>query len=432
MILSCVRVFSTEPAGRFPALTHLRDQEGVQSEVLMFFVRMLYAEIKERLSALTLSAASGRLTERELDEAVELVVEDPGDGPPESIGFRWIEEHFAEFTKVVNDAPAFMWRHLENRYFAALAVLHVELLKLLPEAERPRYIGESLKRHGAWNMTFIEAGLAAGIPRETLAQVLLDALTAAVQGQKGCVSLVGDFLDYGYGDIDWSVLDDAQFVQAVRICMSNAPGRVLDSHEAIGSRIKGDALKAIMIEAADQLDCVWNLDALRLLPVETRVALARRLKTVRFDDARTALFLTELILAKGLDFFGEVAPLLEQIDAAFLYRNVFPLLVQAKGKGGMERITADHLETSFGERCGDAGYLFGNIEEGTYTDRRTGREKHQFQVRVGSVIYVQDRHQHRYIPQVGDRVLFRPSKDSWLTPNVCAVMFYPARYGGEA
>lgn len=69
------------------------------------------------------------------------------------------------------------------------------------------------------------------------------------------------------------------------------------------------------------------------------------------------------------------------------------------------------------------GYVFGDIEEGSYV--RRGQTLRQMQVRVGQKTYVQDRNQHRYSPRKGDRVLYRAASGRQLTPNVTSVLFIP-------
>lgn len=420
----------------------------------MNVIRLSYEEMHQHRERLTLAATEGTLTETMLHEAVQLVVEGPrSDGPPESIGCQWICTHIAEFKQVVKDPVAFMWQHLGNSYFAPLVVLHAELLQLLPEVGRASYVREAIMRHGAWNMGWIKASLEAGVPQGELAEIVLDRLMATTV-KEGCVNFLSDFLRYGCGHVErmnslgsegdrrrwlleestpWSVLDTGQFADAIHICVAKAPAEVLAQYDRIQLRLDDETLQRVMTMAAYKIDHVCCPAVLRTLPIDDRLALVRRIKTVDVHaQVVTAQFLVEVILIRGITLYEEVLPVFQQMNAAAVYRNIYSMLVDAEKKGGQQKIIADDLERLLADWCRAEGYYFGVIEESTYTNPRTKQSQQQKGVQNGGITYVQDRMQHRYFPKVGEAVLYKPSQGHRLTPWVTSVMFYPACHGGEA
>jgi hypothetical protein len=107
-----------------------------------------------------------------------------------------------------------------------------------------------------------------------------------------------------------------------------------------------------------------------------------------------------------------------KVNPATIYRYAWKTLEESPNQA-----VAKFLLEQFTERVVAAGYHFGTIQavprtEGDYTYL-------QRQVSEGGTRYIQDRHQHGYIPTSGEVVLFR-LEGVRLTTTVVAVRFIPA------
>jgi hypothetical protein len=382
-----------------------------------------YEEIRQYHATLTERAKNGTLTEQQLDDAVGTVVDMPDDYS-RSVGFYWIKKNIDAFCQAVDDVPAFLWRHVGNHYFGVLVVLRAELLELLPEPDRARYIRTSVMQHGTRNTGWVFAAKKVGVTNEQLAEIVLDRLRTTVV-QANSANFLDEFLQYGY-EHEWAVLTDEQLETALMICALKSPVNVLTKWSDIWARLGDEQSRAIMIVAADQIDQVHHLRVLRQLPIETQRSLLRRIDQVDMNlRSATAKFIVEVALELGVDFYHEMQSVIKQIDPANFLSTVYATLQASKGKGGTQKENAEAIERFVLQRCDDEGYLIGTVIRGTYFDRNSQQERRQLKVQVGRYTYVENRNgsHRRYFPKEGDVVIFHPTNGRQLTPSVTAVHF---------
>lgn len=403
---------------------------------------MSSAQFVAHQTQLSSAAEQGTLTEQMLQKAVDLVV-DYREYLPESVGFHWIRLNMDLFRAIVPDPYRFMLAQLGSYYFSELAILYLDFLLLVPEGERSTYIREVIMRHGALNNAWVKAATAAGIPRSEVRRIIIDRLKAT-EVRPGGANFVSDFVKYGLGQVSggyanyrleentpWSVMTDAELVEALLVCAQKSPEEVLGNEHQVRLRLDPTLAEQVSSAAVDHLLFPCCPDILARQPAEKLFALARRMKTIPEYERSQALaskFIIGLVLRPegGRKFYREMSPILDQIGASTLYRHTWNLINEANRDGRFGWLVRD-----LRERLAEAGYVIGIVSVGSYTDRRTGRNRIQLQVTHGDRIYVQER-SHRYSPQKGDEVIYKPASGRNLTPRVIAVSFYPARRGDDS
>lgn len=415
------------------------------------------------MAALTSAAEDQTLTAEQLAGAVWIYF-DERESWGWSIGLSWIKDHYAAFRAVVQDVEAFF-----RDRFAAIGpvenILGIPELMADPSVDRSALVRDLYVSQGSYGTRWVSDALRFGVGRDTLRQAIRKHLerVPAIDEQDNSYTTFHDFLRHGIGDATvtmsydrqmrmsadellrelpadarekyaldpdtpWGVFDDVEFLEVMLLCAFKAPALTLQSRRRLILRLQPEQVQEICLQAAENLTSVGgqSLGDLRLLPLEDRLDLARRLKIKPGSHASedTARFLIDLIVQLGnplgRKFYDEVGPTLDQIGAMTLWhtwRKQYEV-------GGQQHMS--WLDEELKRRLMVDGYAFGTIEEGIYRDRH-GRSNKQWRVRVGNTIYVQDRSQHRYFPRAGDRVLFRPGSGARLTPHVVAVMFYPTQ-----
>lgn len=380
-------------------------------------------EVREGLNA---AAKAGTLTPEMLTEAL-YTIEDGGPGCiPDSIGAMWILEHPAEFAQAVGDVHAFLEANMDMGYdFIARVLQCITLLKYVPEAAREDFICRAFAKRGHIGRYFVRAMYELGFSREFIADLIILRLRAITPENLKCANTLDDFLGYagaehheGSANAPWLVLGD-RLMEALRICAEKSPARTLKDSSAFGLWLSPEEVKEIRVAAANRLENLAGpANVLMSLPVDTLLALIRRTKKVSGDDSNAAVVLAKLAMLQEEGFMAEIRPLLDQFYVFVLYRAV-----QLVAKECLSPALCAPLTAECERRLLAAGYLYGRIEEGTFLDRKSGRQRRQMQVKAGGMTYVPDRSSHRYFPQVGDQVVFKPGRA--LTPKVTAVIFVP-------
>lgn len=389
------------------------------------------------IESLTAAAAKGALTVNEIDKVVRTYYDDR-DYIDESIGTTWICQNPGLFQGSVPDALAFFRAHLETPHCTELLLLRSEILRLVPESERLAFIREAYLKNGARNYGWIDAALEAGVPREAVADLLLEKLRAATADRDqeyNYATAARDFIEYGNGDSyrnpPWSMLDDARFLEAVRICAEKTPRTVFSRLEKIRRRLDEATITALRLEAAKRPGAIGELpyEELRRLPYETQFAMVEQLRP---DDASVkAVRLIVNVLMEGTvaaiePLCARLDPILAKIDPVVCYRTTWKDRQESQN-----RHVAAWFEEKFKGHVRLAGYRIGTVTTGTYADRRSRSPRRQMQVVADGRTYVQSRYQHRYFPGTGDTVIFYPGRGHQLTPLVTAVMFIPAHNDSE-
>lgn len=397
-------------------------------------------EVYESLDA---SLAAKTLSKDELSVAIA-AISDGYECIPSSIGADWIWHHPNEFGEVVGDALAFYRAEMgkpHSRYFMRTVLLSAELLCLIPEAEREAFVREAHILYGDISRDWVRISRKAGIPDQALGDMVIALLHKTVVRQ-GCANPVDDFLsyarsDHGYGDCVWKMLG-ARLAEALRICIEKSPTVFLGQSAGLPCFFQEDVAHSMLEDAVSRIAFPCHTGVLRNLSLGVCVALARRIKVVDhscnsgevlaqfflnlFADIGDGVFFEgddgEQHLITGEMLYNEMRVVLHSAGSTNLYR------VYAREKK-VGNIDLPWLEAKFAKLLHSDGYLVGTIEEGEYMDRKTRSIRRQPQVRHNGKIYVHDRMQHRYFPNVGDTVYFSHKHGRVLTPTVVCVMFYP-------
>lgn len=339
-----------------------------------------------------------------------------------------------------------------------------------------------LRLQGDLNNPWVEGAIRRGVDREDLAKIVLERLlaTPALVAER---TFVSDFLEYGAGRISrgqldyitlddekkneercvlhrvfglsgeiidedrcmwrlpsetlWGVLNDEQFLSAAIICANKDPPRVVRKRFHLRLRLDDQALARVMRLAVAKLDLpAGGLENLATVPLSEVLKLARRINAIPlFGPAVTdvAKFVIGLSMLEGEKFYLEMGPVLDQINAARLYRNTW-LQIRNDNREGRHNWLFRMLEW----RLAKAGYVIAQLERGYFDNHAVVNRP---QVRYKDAIYVQRRDSHRYVPEVGDTVIFRPLDGRRLTGSgdfadfeeeVFAVHFLPAHNAQEA
>lgn len=448
-----------------------------------------YDELGRIRDQLDEAAANGTLTAELLGEAVDTIDDAGYETIPSSVGMDWIWRNSKALAENISDVPGFFRAHLDNSYITG-AIHSEELLRLIPEEEREQFVREVLFRHTPANNGWVEAAINAGVSREAVAEMVLEKLRRSQVISGVWTFIEHDFLEYGAGRVErasslrdflqhrlapgeaeriagemqqtpgvervgtslaagmslldddpwqwrfaeeptlWSVLDDEQFVEALRICIGKSPNLLFSGRrvnetitltQKLRMRLSPEQLEAVLMEAAGKLESLdgVNLDELDRLSPTVQLEIARRTGGGSLD------FVVRLALMLGFKNCGyelceEFSEQFASGHSATNYRRLWGKLQKAEHK-----VMASHIEERLLKRLEADGYVLGQATEGKYFNRKLGRECSQMQVRDERETYVQDRYQHRYHPAEGDWVLF-DKRGHQLTPRVVSVIFIPA------
>lgn len=381
--------------------------------------------------------------ERTLSRAMSLYCND-GDRANQSLGTAWILQDPRRFALAITDPYAFLMKHLDQPHSSDRLICSAGLLTLLSVAQCQSYVHEAYVRNGAYNNSWVDAALVAGLSRHQIAQAIIRRLEkGSADNQKVNVSSrYDDFLSFGAGnsyllripandpanwqlDIHspWGVCSDEEFQSAINHCIEKAPHRVLENRARLSARLTEEQVKDVCERAAIGLDDLryQKLEDLLLLPQNVREGL---LYSVDIDIAHPELYIQLLVhTVFGAQDSQKLLSLLDvrlySIDAKVAYIAALTATKQYEGP------LVQWIMLTFAIRLRLAGYRTGTIEEGTYEDRRSGTTRHQLCVLDGGVRYVQHHCEHRYFPKKGDRVIFRPDQGRELAPRVKAVYFTP-------
>ena len=389
-----------------------------------------YRRVYAFQNALNKAAERSTLSLEELEKAVYTI---STDDVRYSIGTIWILENPEKFVEIVSDVFAFLEKHFDNdnHYFTRLILFSSEILSHILEEKREAFIRKAHLRYGDIDTRWIDACLQLGISEHSVREMIIDRLEAEAVFESTTNDL-NDFLRYGNGcsgivevSSPWHFLGERLF-EALMICAEKSPKEVLKQavlirEAASGDNAKRDAAEAVLVTALDHLSSPICLDILAALPLTNRLALAQRLKDQKDLKEEAYVFLVELVLSQGKDFFHEMLPILERINGAVLMQNTWALIQKAKSQSQDFKWLEDFLH----KKLLESGYKIGVAKSVRFFDRRTNREREQIQVVLGKTTYVQDLYSN-YYPKEGETVIFHANSGRQLARTVIAVNFRPA------
>lgn len=377
--------------------------------------------------------ATDTLTETQIARAVTFVY-DNGDNYSASPGNDWIWENYESLPRVIPNVEAFFRRHM--KYLARIAISRKELLMLISAEHRARFLDDALKACVPFNYNWVRAAFACNVERKEVAALL------RAQIEKAPKHYSPNFVQYGAGDLPperyeqileantpWAMFDDMELLEVLRLCMNDPDSAkyFFSQRKALTLRYSEEDANQLCKEAADHVNSVIQLELrdLRLLPLDTRLRLARQitLETFRSDET-TAMFICDVVM----DFTDrEQKPnpanyneLLDKIDwAPTLYRAAHSL----------DREVPEWLEKVLLDRLTRNGFIIGTVEFGQHTPKGATRPVGQWQLRHGTNLYVQHRYQNNFFPSKGARVIVQPKSARFLTKRadsqIFAVAFIP-------
>lgn len=394
-----------------------------------------YEELGTFKNKLNEAVATGTLTTELLDEAITMVDHAGYETIPESIGWPWISKNHDAVVAVIGDVAEFVRRNLDTEDID-LVLYNTKLLSMVPQKEQFGLVRDVLLdggvRNSHWARGLIED---LGIPRHDLGEIIIEMLAAAtVKPQRRYNFAEHTFLAYGSGRVGcmrfpagefkpglwrfeetltlWSVLDDEQFMFAMRICAANCPQVFFDSYSSheltvaqkLRIRLSDEQFDEILAEASKHLTSLHGVsfELFERLSPENQTTLLDR-----FDTVPVSL-LAELALRRG--FTGGGIELCMRFRQSFTeggdqvvisnYRRLWNRLSTAEDQDMAKAILA-FMESSLNL----FGVAYGTAVEGTFFNKRLGRELPQVSFRHKGVKYVQKTSQMRYTAKNGDMVL---------------------------
>jgi len=415
---------------------------------------MSYNQVNDETTAflkdgLTAAAHDGTITEKQLSDAIKCHYDD-GDYIPESVGLAWMQCNTELLDSFIGDPAEFLIAHLDVDHFGEVLMVSSGIMEIVPEADRARVYQETFRRCGARNHTWVQKAIKLGVTREVIAGMLLEKLHGCTVDldRSNWNFLQHDFLKYGSGRIDrfdfrderhsygfedsdtyWSVLTDEQLVEVVKIIIEKAPNllfedggvnRDVNTRRKLRIRLDDSVLTPLLEEAAGKLTSLSHvsLDELLRLPVPVQMEVARRTGGSIELVVRMALLMgTE----EGESLLGEFDPLFEADGAMGVFRQMWSTLSTTENT-----VMADRIKRKLLRSAEAHGYLYGQVREHQYYNKKAGRVLTQMRVVRDGKSYVQDRQQHRYVAKQGDWVFYRPIEGRQLTSTVVSVQFIPA------
>jgi hypothetical protein len=423
-----------------------------------------YDGVHEVERKLDQAAANHTLSAAMLIEAIGSIDTAGHETIPYSIGMRWILRNPVEFMMAVGYAYPFFCQCVDMDYIDGV-LFSEELLRFIPENRRADLVRMILERHTPANNGWVKPCLDAGIPRDELARMVIDKLRAHnAETSRGYWNfLEHDFLRYGAGRVEgnalgaglyfgeehtlWSLLTDDQLYEAIVICADKAPGLLFSAGD-INSRItlvqklqlrlsKEQVLQLLEL-AADNLQSMSDvsLDIFGQLPLVHRTQIATKL------DGGSLELVIQLALemdnAKGRKFCARYAHRFTNGNAADNMRRLWTPLQNILDNCTLADVAtvhkadvAIHVQRRLYQRIMDEGFIYAQVEMGSYYNRKAGQHLPQAQVKINGLTYVQDRFQHRYSAKNGEWVIIDPKRGKQLTPKVVSVVFIPAHRYGE-
>ncbi|HEU0051103.1 MAG TPA: hypothetical protein VFQ60_03550 [Patescibacteria group bacterium] len=401
-------------------------------------VSLGYAEIRSKLEALDEAFAAGTLTEKALSDAIRLIYWDPADGPAESLGVKWmfgmISQTKADETlplaSILPDPLAFFRAHLDVSEFTRFAISRPPVFRLVPEEARADFVRDAFLANGAWRC-WVRSAREVGIPADIMEEAVLSRLRQSVPDRElkhNVATYSRDFVSYGAGsearfglfrrdeslswkdrwvtDDEWSVFQTKErFLEAIEICLDKCPASFLEAELIVSLKeVLGDEVRSIIKRAIESVGRTPPaVHSFRLYwPVNERKELCALVKAecAGADEAR---FIIDTATEDGGEpaFIRTMLPKLAKVDAATLYRQVAQIADEKEGRGWVPT----EFVTYALARLKEDGYLMGRVTRGEFV--RRGVTQHQYELRVGDSVYVQDRMQHRYFPYVGAVVMVR-------------------------
>ncbi len=428
------------------------------------YTRISRDEANRLMVSLSEQAAHGGLSEDALSRAVWLY-DDSAEYIPESVGTNWIIRNPLTFSDQIVYVEGFLRDHFSAPHCTELILLYPKVLSLIPGRRREAFIRDAYLKNGARNMGWIRAAMRTGISPKAISAMIKDRLaplpaiehgstihtpfheffdSAIVRVRPPMVNVAESFRQLPRAeqaaspaperiwefepDTTWNVLTDEDFLAIARLCAEKAPKLTLQHRWDLAVKLPPQQVQEICVAAAERVPTLLhqNLEDLQLLPLDVRLRMARRITVPPCGNEAvvTGKFLVDLLLnmdlPEAIAFHEQIADTLHAINPTTLYRCTWKQRLQPKiGR------TAEWLNGVLRDDLNFAGCFIGIIGEGQYRDRQ-GSVRRQWQVRDHGLTYVQDRHQHRYLPKRGDIVLYRPKAGKRLTPGVVAVMFIPA------
>lgn len=219
---------------------------------------------------------------------------------------------------------------------------------------------------------------------------------------------------------EWSVLLNEELEAALITCAELRPEESLAQRAKMLARLSPEMVDLILSDAVGRLTSVSGIsdEEMARLSLADRKRLAARLVPVDGHLVRpTAQFLFRLLVdlptpeERRAFYRDTVARVLADASATALYAAWRQMRLVNEGLDGVLR-----------ERLDASGYWLGTIERGIHPK---GGVQMLVMYEGHHVRYVEQRDvNHRYYPEVGDPVMFRP-EGARLTPHVIAVTFLP-------
>lgn len=270
----------------------------------------------------------------------------------------------------------------------------------------------------------------AGVPREQLAELVMEKLRNADS------TVASEFLRYGPGPVAretvetvksakrlpgrkgryrlrcrvsyWSLLSDAQLMEALRICMRYEPSRFLDTHDPhsddfslldkIRLRLSEEKVNVLLIELANESPLFIGASRKKLgllqLPVLERIQAVRRM-----GDVPVNLLLHVSMSVGSSGGFDPVAEFPAAFNTAKPDKTYGIFWRILRRYPPMDPILVVRIEQELREQAEAAGFVIGFVEAITDGDSR------RYQVRSGGKIYIHQPNDKYPVACPGDRVI---------------------------
>lgn len=418
--------------------------------------------------------AAGTLTVQQLIDAINSIDATGYEIIPGSIGLKWLSNLLDQAERARKARPENAHGNadviaaerlracipMEDVYLVCVGNPHIavmlcdsKLIGLIRQpADRAAFMHAILEQHWPYNSAWVRVCLEAGIAQSEIAKAILSLLRRdPTSNQAGRSFLLHDFLDDGAGQarvVDyesdkpiwqlresntlWSVLTDDQLIEAMRICIGKTPwslfgprsiNSALTLAEKLDIRLTTEQLQTLLAEAADKLTSLAGVS----IEAFSRLALQRQRQLIEEipDCSLELLVHTAAQVPDHFTFFRDQAGKICE-DASTALSKQFcklqPQLAALRMQSDTLRRFADHVDRTLVNQLELQGYIVDTLVKQPY------RDGWQLCVQHDGHAYVEQRgwssvSGDRYFPELGDRVVFKPSNGRRLTPRVTAVPF---------
>lgn len=387
-----------------------------------------------------------------------------GDVIPDCMGTTWLQgKHVHAFAAMVGDAETFFRQHM-HRYISDI-LFNTEVLKLIREDRFAQFVRDVLHASNPANECWLESVMDAGLPKPTLAQMILEKLrNTHVDLRYSMADFVrSSFARYGAQfELDWyrrtpylpsrqttywSILSDEQLFEALDICDQKAPGILFYENNLllglqarfIGLSQDEEATKAgrqiitgLLVKYADKLTSLAHVsyDVFDMLPPAKQVELVRK-----FDGGNTVYLVHAAMAALDWDLFDKYVAALALKDKdnyAHVLINVQRVL-QPTGVSlpidhaahPDERIKlAGHITEVLESNARWAGFILGVVRKQRGDSYVTDTTNNWTYIHDWMAA---DRAPNRYFPQEGDYVMFRRPRTRTVKHGGIQVIFIRVR-----